>query len=136
MQVKTLFMYVLMFIFDCMLDTVLKQSGQAPGLMPQTSQAMLQMQNSMQSTWNNPQVAGNGSAALPNAASVNSNLTSQIEAINAQQITLQEQIRQSEQNLNAQHNVNICRLNVFFINEHLSSMNFVFEIGLSNYFRC
>lgn len=115
MQVKTFIMCVLMFIFDCVLDTVLKQSGQAPGLMPQTSQAMLQMQNSMQSTWNNPQSAGNGSAALPIAASVNSNLTSQIEAINAQQITLQEQIRQSEQNLNAQHNVSNMSIERFFL---------------------
>lgn len=73
--------------------------------MPQTS--MLQMQNSMQSSWNNLQAAGNGAGPIPNSTGVNSNLTSQIEAINAQQMTLQEQIRQSEQNLSAQHNVNI-----------------------------
>lgn len=68
---------------------------------------MLQMQNSMQSSWNNLQAAGNGAGPIPNSTGVNSNLTSQIEAINAQQMTLQEQIRQSEQNLSAQHNVNI-----------------------------
>lgn len=87
---------------------VLKQSGQAPGPMPQTSQAMLQMQNTMQANWNSLSGAGNGSGAQhPTPAGVNNTLTSQIEAINAQQMTLQEQIRQSEQNLSAQHNVNM-----------------------------
>lgn len=49
----------------------------------------------------------NGNVSMPSAAvvGVNSSVASQIEAINAQQMTLQEQIRQSEQNLSAQHNV-------------------------------
>lgn len=71
------------------------------GPLAQPPQTLLQMQNS----WNSMQNAGNGSGSLPNAAGVNSNIASQIEAINAQQLTLQEQICQSEQNLSAQHNV-------------------------------
>lgn len=61
----------------------------------------------IQSNWSNLQGTGNGSGSLQNAVVVNNNITSQIEAINAQQLTLQEQIRQSEQNLSAQQNVNI-----------------------------
>lgn len=61
--------------------------------MGQHQQPMMQMQNNMPTNWNNKNVA------------INNNLASQIEAINAQQMTLQEQIRQSEQNLSAQQNV-------------------------------
>lgn len=38
-------------------------------------------------------------------AGINTNLASQIEAINVQQVALQEQIRQSEENLSAQQSV-------------------------------
>lgn len=82
-------------------DSVLKQQNQQPGHIPQPPQTLLQMQNN----WNNMQSTGNGSGSLPNAAAANTNIANQIEAINAQQLTLQEQIRQSEQNLSAQHNV-------------------------------
>lgn len=51
------------------------------------------MQNNIQPNWNNKN------------AGINTNLASQIEAINVQQIALQEQIRQSEENLSAQQNV-------------------------------
>lgn len=70
----------------------------------------------LQNSWNNIQNTGNGSGSLPNAAAVNSSIASQIEAINAQQMTLQEQIRQSEQNLSAQHNVRNC-VEFFFLSD-------------------
>lgn len=108
-------MFQFFFLIYCL---VLKQQNQQP-----TPQTLLQMQNS----WNSMTGAGNGSGSLPNAAAVNSNIASQIEAINAQQITLQEQIRQSELNLTAQHNVKLkccfistpqisiwCTYNIFF----------------------
>lgn len=66
----------------------------------QPPQALLQMQNSIQTNWPNK------------SAGVNCNLASQIEAINAQQLTLQEQILQSEQNLSGQQNV--CGLTVSY----------------------
>lgn len=88
--------------FNCGI-LVLKQQNPQQGQIPQTPQSMMQMQPN----WSNIQGTGNGSGSLQNAAAVNNNITSQIEAINAQQLTLQEQIRQSEQNLSAQHNVNI-----------------------------
>lgn len=81
--------------------SVLKQQNPQTGQIPQTTQSMMQMQPN----WNNIQATGNVSGSMPSAAGVNNNIASQIEAINAQQITLQEQIRQSEQNLTAQHNV-------------------------------
>lgn len=46
-------------------------------------------------------------ASMQNVASVNSNLAGQTEAINVQMMSVQEQIRQSEQNLSAQHSVSI-----------------------------
>lgn len=71
--------------------------------MVQPPQSLMQMPN-----WNNMPGTSNGSVSvvIPSAVvGVNSSIASQIEAINAQQMTLQEQIRQSEQNLSAQHNV-------------------------------
>lgn len=75
------------------------------------------MQNNMTSNWNN---AGNvqqtqsqaarpmqANSGIANSSGINNNLAGQIEAINAQQLALQEQIRQSELNLSAQHNVPI-----------------------------
>lgn len=59
----------------------------------------------MQPNWNNIQGTSSGSVSLTSNTPVITNIASQIEAINAQQLTLQEQIRQSEQNLTAQHNV-------------------------------
>lgn len=44
---------------------------------------------------------------MQNVANVNSNIASQTEPINAQIIKAQEQIRQSEQNLSAQHTVSV-----------------------------
>lgn len=69
--------------------------------MSQAPPSMMQMQPN----WSNLQAAGNASGSLPGSTGVNNNITSQIDAINAQQLALQEQIRQSEQNLTAQHNV-------------------------------
>lgn len=69
--------------------------------MSQAPPSMMQMQPN----WNNLQATGNASGTIPSGTGVNNNITSQIEAINAQQLALQEQIRQSEQNLTAQHNV-------------------------------
>lgn len=81
---------------------VLKQQTPQQGQMVQAPQSLMQMPNN----WNNLPGTSNGNVSLPNAAvGVNSSIASQIEAINAQQMTLQEQIRQSEQNLSAQHNV-------------------------------
>lgn len=59
----------------------------------------------MQPNWSNLPGSANAVGSLSTGNVVNNNITSQIEAINAQQLTLQEQIRQSEQNLTAQHNV-------------------------------
>lgn len=67
--------------------------------MSQAPPSMMQMQPN----WSN--LTGNAGGSLATGNAVNNNITSQIEAINAQQLTLQEQIRQSEQNLTAQHNV-------------------------------
>lgn len=96
---KTLFCFV-----------VLKtQQTPQQGQMVQPPQSLLQMPN-----WNNMPGASNGNVPMPignvsmmpsATVGVNSSIASQIEAINAQQMTLQEQIRQSEQNLSAQHNV-------------------------------
>lgn len=94
---------------------MLKQQNQQTGQIVQTPQSLMQLQNS----WNNMQSTGNGSGSLPNAAGVNSSIASQIEAINAQQMTLQEQIRQSEQNLSAQHNVRNVFIFIFL------SINFI-----------
>lgn len=74
---------------------VLKQQNQQQG-----PPAVMQMQPN----WSNIQSGGAGGVSA-NAAPVNSNIASQIEAINTQQLALQEQIRQSEQNLTAQQNV-------------------------------
>lgn len=88
---------------------VLKHQAPQQGQMVQPPpQSLLQMPNN----WNSMPGSNNGSGSMPNAAVsgvVNNSITSQIEAINAQQLTLQEQIRQSEQNLSAQHNVS-CRI--------------------------
>lgn len=84
---------------------VLKQPTPQHGQMVQAPHSMIQMPNN----WSNMPGTNNGSGSMPSAAvgvNVNSSIASQIEAINAQQMTLQEQIRQSEQNLSAQHNVN------------------------------
>lgn len=71
--------------------------------MSQIPPSMMQMQPN----WSNLQASGSTSGTLPTGSGVNNNITSQIEAINAQQLVLQEQIRQSEQNLTAQHNVSM-----------------------------
>lgn len=78
----------------CVQNLVLKQKK--PPQVPMGGQQqppLMQMQNNLPANWNNK------------SAGVNSNLASQIDAINAQQLTLQEQIRQSEQNLTAQQSV-------------------------------
>lgn len=85
-------------------DSVLKQQTQGQVPMAPSPLTMMQMQNSLQNNWSNIQSTASGSGSLPRTA-VNNNLAGQIEAINTQQIALQEQIRQSEQNLTAQHNV-------------------------------
>lgn len=69
--------------------------------MSQAPPSMMQMQPN----WSNLQGPGNAVGSLSTGNAVNNNITNQIEAINAQQLTLQEQIRQSELNLTAQHNV-------------------------------
>lgn len=66
----------------------------------------------MPTSWNN--LPGTGASLQNVAAAVNNSLSTQTEAINAQIITLQEQIRQSEQNLSAQHNVSKCNWLVLF----------------------
>lgn len=68
-------------------------------------QSLLQLQSTMPPNWNNVSGAGAPMQNAANVASVNSNIASQTEAINAQIMTVQEQIRQSEQNLSAQHTV-------------------------------
>lgn len=80
--------------------TVLKQQSQLHAAVP--PQSLLQMQSNMPPNWNNLSAAV---APLQNVANVNSNIASQTETINAQIIKAQEQIRQSEQNLSAQHTV-------------------------------
>lgn len=66
----------------------------------------------MPANWNS--LPGTGASLQNVAAVVNNSLSTQTEAINAQIITLQEQIRQSEQNLSAQHNVSKCNWLVLF----------------------
>lgn len=91
---------------------VLKQQTPQQGQMVQPPQSLMQMPN-----WNNMPGSSNGNVSMPSVAvGVNSSIASQIEAINAQQMTLQEQIRQSEQNLSAQHNVKMKRKKKKIIN--------------------
>lgn len=56
--------------------------------------------------------APNGSG---NQQSLAITITAQIEAINMQQNTLREQIRQSESNLTAQHTVNVIAIHIFTV---------------------
>lgn len=89
----------------CVCVPVLKQQKPQQVPMAQQPQALLQLQNNIQTNWSNKN------------AGVNSNIASQIEAINAQQLTLQEQIRQSEQNLSAQQSVSSFTSSSSFFNE-------------------
>lgn len=67
--------------------------------------------------WNNGPV--NHATGNANANPMNSSIA-QLESLNLQQITLREQIVQSEQNLTAQHGVNI-----------LTIKNFIFILRLN-----
>lgn len=62
--------------------------------------------------WNNSPVNHGSGNAVTNALN---NSIAQLESLNLQQIALREQIVQSEQNLTAQHGVNIYNLKVDFV---------------------
>lgn len=79
-----------------------------------TGGQMHPIQNSLGTNWNNPIVSvpsiqqqqQQPSASIPTIPTLNTvNVAREIEGVVAQQNTLRDQIRQSEQNLSAQHGV-------------------------------
>lgn len=82
-------------------------SGNIPMMAPSLPNQVLPNQ-----MWGNGPV--NHAAGAGNTNPMNSSLA-QLESLNLQQITLREQIVQSEQNLTAQHGVNISNLKAYFI---------------------